>query len=71
MFSGIDWNQPVGLSVHVCVCVCACPSVCKKKNSFCQSAGEGIKAHVVTALFIAADVDVFAVVIAAAAATTI
>ena len=42
MFSGVYWNHPVCLSV--------CVSVCVQNTSFCQSAGRGIKSHLVTAL---------------------
>ena len=37
-----EWNQPVPVSI--------CGSVCLQNNSFCQSAGGGIKLHLVTAV---------------------
>ena len=54
MFSALYWNQPVlpcvlasiCVSVHVFVCV----SVCVQNTSFCQTAGRGIKSHLVTYL---------------------
>ena len=46
MFSGVYWNQPVCPSVCVSVRV----SVCVQNTSFCQTAGGGIKPHLVTAL---------------------
>ena len=42
MFSGVYWNQPVCGFFHLFVCV--------QNNSFCQSAGRGIKSHLVTGL---------------------
>ena len=42
MHLGVHWNQPVCPSIRVSVCV--------KNTSFCQSAGGGIKSHLVTAL---------------------
>ena len=42
MFSGVYWNQPACLSVHVYICL--------QNTSVCQSAGRGIKSHLVTAL---------------------
>ena len=45
MFSGVYWNQPVCLCVHLSICV----SVCVQNTTFCQSAGGGIKSHSVTA----------------------
>ena len=41
-----DLLESACLSVHPCVCV----SVCVQDSSFCQSAGRGIKSHLVTAL---------------------
>ena len=48
MFLGVYWNQPVCPSVRPCVCV----SVCVQNTRFCQSAGGGIKSHLVTALIL-------------------
>ena len=42
MFSGVYWNQTVCPSIRVSVCV--------QNTSFCQSAGGGIKSHLVTSL---------------------
>ena len=42
--------DPDCLSVRVCGCRCVPMSVCAKNNNFCQSAGGGIKSHLVTAL---------------------
>ena len=42
MFSGVYWNQPVRPFVR--------PSDFVRNTSFCQSAGGGIKSHLVTAL---------------------
>ena len=42
MFSVVYWNHPVCPSGHVCVSV--------QNTSFCQSAGVGIKSHLVTAV---------------------
>ena len=42
MFSEVDWNHPARLCIHVSICV--------QNTSFCQSAGRGIKSHLVTAL---------------------
>ena len=36
----------ISLSAHRCVCV----SVCVQNTNFCQSAGGGIKSHLMTAL---------------------
>ena len=44
MFSGVYWNQPVCLSIHVSVRV----FICVQHSSFCQSAG--IKSYLVIAL---------------------
>ena len=48
MFSGVYWNQPVCPSVYVSARV----SVCVQNTTFCQSAGRGIKSHLVTALIL-------------------
>ena len=45
--SGVNWNQ------LVCRSLCPCApgqSVCVQNTSVCQSAGGGIKSHLVTAL---------------------
>ena len=42
MFSGVFCNQPV--------CPSICVSICVQNASFCQSAGRGIRSHLVTAL---------------------
>ena len=46
MFFGAYRNQPV----HRSVCPDVHISVCVQNASFCQSAGGGIKSHIVTAL---------------------
>ena len=40
------------LTVSMCLCVCLCVivSICEQNDSSCQSAGGGIKPHLVTAL---------------------
>ena len=40
------------LSVHPCVCLSLYQSICVQNTSVCQSAGWGIKSHLVTALVI-------------------
>ena len=52
MFSGIYWNQPVCLSVHVSLQLFVNVSVCIQNTSLCQSTGRGNKSHVVTALLL-------------------
>ena len=39
----------LSVNLSVCLSVCSCISLCKN-TSFCQSPGEGIKSHLVTAL---------------------
>ena len=41
MFSGVYWSRPV--------CPSICVSICVQNTSFCQSAGGGIKSHLLTA----------------------
>ena len=50
MFSGVYWNQPVCPSFRMSAGLCVCVSICVQNTSFCQSAGEVIKSHLVTAL---------------------
>ena len=46
MFSEVDQNQPVCLSVFLCVHV----SICVQNTSFCEGAGGGIKSRLAAAL---------------------
>ena len=50
MFSRAYCNQPVRLSVLLSIGPCICVSVCVQNSSFCESAGGGIKSHLLTAL---------------------
>ena len=49
MFSGLYWNQ-LFLSVHVSVCTCVSICLCVRVQNISQSAGGGIRPHLVTAL---------------------